>query len=207
MSRAGLSVSVMLPLLVFAGTARADDDQDPPPPPPPPPPGGYVAPLAQQTQGTYVPQSVALSGPEEIDSRYSGQRAPDGYTAVQRARKGLLIGGGVTFGVSYTYSVLIAAVGSDIASSDGGTNEAGAMWIPVAGPFLQMANTDSATFRVLLAGFGIAQVTGAVLLYKGLTTKKTVFVRNDLVSGLDIAPMAPTSSNNYATGMLLSGSF
>ena len=81
------------------------------------------------------------------------------------------------------------------------------MWIPVAGPFLQMANTDSATFRVLLAGMGAAQLTGAILLYSGLTSKKTVFVRNDLVSGLDIAPMAPTASNNYATGMLLGGSF
>jgi hypothetical protein len=202
-----LSVRIVLPLLltlVGTTTAWADDQEPPPQPPPPPPPGGYIAPLSQTYQSTYVPQSVALSGPEEINSRYAGQPAPDGYTPVLRTRKGLVIGGGITLGVAYGYSALIAAVGSDLSD---GPNEAGAMWIPVAGPFIQMSQTESATFRVLLAGFGIAQVTGAVLLYKGLTSKKTVFVRNDLVSRFDIAPMAPTASNNYATGMLLGGSF
>ena len=36
------------------------------------------------------------------------------------------------------------------------------MWIPVAGPFLTMGNTDSADARVFLGAMGVAQVAGAI---------------------------------------------
>lgn len=195
-----------LSLCAVSSTAFADDDEDDLPPPPPVMPAGpppvYQAPLAQTTQGTYVPQSVALSGPEEITDNTEGRAAPAGYTAVQRSRKGLLIGGGVTLGVSYGISAMTAAIGSDFAGSDG-RNEVAALWIPVAGPFIQIADTDSATARVFLVGLGAAQVAGAVMLYYGLTTKKTVFVRNDLVGSLGVSPMAGEGN----TGMVLSGRF
>lgn len=213
--------SLLLALPVLAalhGAAHADVDYDDPPPPPtfqPPYQGQgqpvYQAPLSQTTQTTYVPQSVALSGPEEIDAE-EGRRAPAGYTPVKRARKGLLIGGGVTLGVSYGYAVLFAAVGADESTNSydyqtdsysDHKNELAALWIPVAGPFIQMAETDSAIARLALAGLGAAQITGAVMLYYGLTTKKTVYVRNDLVGNLMVTPMA--GQNN--TGVALSGSF
>jgi hypothetical protein len=192
-------------LLSAPTSARADDDEvEEMPPPQPAVQPVYTAPLSQTTQTTYVPQSVALSGPEEITDFDPGRPIPLGYTAVRRTRKGLLIGGAVTFGVSYGYSVLFAAIGSDLSSlSEDGRNEAAAMWIPVAGPFLQMAQTDSATFRVFLFGFGAAQTTGAILLYYGLTTKKRVLVRNDLVGSMTLTPMAGEGT----TGMLLSGRF
>lgn len=194
-----------LSLCAVSSTAFADDDDDIPAQPAPPPMGPppvYQAPLAQTTQGTYVPQSVALSGPEEITDNTEGRAAPAGYTAVQRSRKGLLIGGGVTLGVSYGISAMTAAIGDDFAGSDG-KNEVAALWIPVAGPFIQIANSDSSTAKVFLFGLGAAQVAGAVMLYYGLTTKKTVFVRNDLVGSLGISPMA----GDGATGMVLSGRF
>jgi hypothetical protein len=211
------SVLLALPVLALLhGTAIADDDdgQYAPPPPPPtyqPPYQGqpvYQAPLSQTTQGTYVPQSIALSGPDEIDAE-EGRRAPAGYTPVKRTRKGMLIGGGVTFGVAYSYAVLFAAAGEDSGSYDyddgsyDDKNEFAALWIPVAGPFIQMADTDGATEKLLLAGLGGAQVIGAVMLYYGLTTKKTVYVRNDLVGSLQVTPMA----GNGNTGLALSGSF
>ena len=207
---AALPIAALL-LAPSSASAQDDADQEIPPGQPiytaPPPQQAaqpvYTAPLSQTTQTTYVPQSVALSGPEEINAE-EGRPVPMGYTPVQRTRKGLLIGGGVTLGVSYGYSVLLAAIGSDLASwSDDGRNELAAMWIPVAGPFIQMAQTDSALFRLTLAGFGIAQTTGAVLLYYGLTTKKTVYVRNDLVGSMTLTPMA----GDGATGMMLSGRF
>lgn len=173
-------------------------------PPPVPPPGlvpMYPAPLSQQTQPTYVPQSVAMSGPEEITDIEEGRPPPPGYTAVQRTRKGLIIGGGVTFGATYGVSALTAAIGHDI--SDSGRNEVAAMWIPVVGPFIQISRTDSAVANVLLAGIGGAQVAGAVMLYYGLTTKKRVFVRNDLVGNMTVVPLA----GNGATGLGLSGRF
>jgi hypothetical protein len=196
-----------LPVAALLGaptSARADDDyEEQMPPPQPVAQPVYTAPLSQTTQTTYVPQSVALSGPDELNAE-EGRPVPMGYTPVQRKRKGLLIGGGVTLGVSYGYSVLIAAIGSDLSSlSEDGRNEVAAMWIPVAGPFIQMAQTDSALLRLTLAGFGIAQTTGAVLLYYGMTTTKTVYVRNDLVGSMTVTPY----TGDGTTGMMLSGRF
>jgi len=201
------SVKACLPLLaiaLFPTVAHADPGPADAVPPVGVLPGTpiYTAPLSQQTQTTYVPQSVALSGPDEIDAE-EGRRTPLGYTAVQRTRKGMLIGGGVTLGVSYMYAALFAATGSDEASYNGGTAHFQSLWIPVAGPFIEMAQTDSATGKLLLAGLGSAEVIGAVMLYYGLTTTKKVFVRNDLVGGLTVSPMA----GNGAQGVSLSGHF
>jgi hypothetical protein len=191
--------------LMFAPTsARADDDDDMEEAPPPPQPAAvpvYTAPLSQTTQTTYVPQSVAMSGPEEISDFDFERPVPLGYTVVKRTRKGLLIGGAAAFGASYGISILTAAIGEDVSSD--GHNEVAALWIPVAGPFLQMANTDSATLRLFLAGLGAAQTTGAILLYYGLTTKKRVLVRNDIVGSMTFTPMA----GDGTAGMLLSGQF
>ncbi len=196
-----------LSLLAVSTTAYADDDDKDMPPPPPvipaDPPPVYQAPLSQKTQSTYVPQSVALSGPEEITDNTEGRAAPAGYTSVKRTRKGLLIGGGVTLGASYAISAMVAAAGSDVSDSDS-KNEAAAMWIPVAGPFIQIANTSSATAKVFLVGLGGAQLAGAVMLYYGLTTTKTVFVRNDLVGSLNVGPLI---GEHNTTGMVVSGRF
>ena len=195
-----LAVLPVAALLAAPTSAFAQDDEEEMPPPQPAVQPVYTAPLSQTTQTTYVPQSVAMSGPEEITDFDFERPIPMGYTMVQRPRKGMLIGGSVTFGVSYGISVLSAAIGSDISSGD---NEAAAMWIPVAGPFLQMAQTDFATLRVFLFGLGAAQTTGAILLYYGLTTKKRVLVRNDIVGSMMITPTA----GDGTAGMMLSGRF
>jgi hypothetical protein len=213
---ASILLATLPVLALLQGAAQADDDDDQPPLPTYAPPYQgpaqaqpvYQAPLSQTTQTTYVPQSVALSGPEEIDD-VEGRRAPAGYTPVQRTRKGMLIGGGITFGVSYGYAVLFAAAGSDSASYDNydgssGKNELAALWIPVAGPFIQLADTDSSIGKLALAGLGSAQVIGAVMLYYGLTTKKTVYVRNDLLGSLQMTPMVGANGGN---GMAVTGRF
>ncbi|MEO7729975.1 MAG: hypothetical protein ABIY55_03315 [Kofleriaceae bacterium] len=190
-------VAVMLPA---TRSAWADD----PPPPVYQGPSGepvYLAPLSQQTQGTYVPQSVAMSGPAQLNAIDDLQPAPAGYTPVLRKRKGLIIGGAVTFGVTYAISSFAAAIGSD--TSDGGKNEVAALWIPVAGPFVQLADTDSATGKFFLVGLGGAQLAGAIMLFTGLTSEHRVFVRNDLVSSLSVGPLAAKG----AQGLALSGQF
>lgn len=196
-----LAVLPVAALMAAPTSAFAQDYEEELPPPQPAVQPVYTAPLSQTTQTTYVPQSVAMSGPEEITDFDFERPVPLGYTMVKRPRKGMLIGGGVSFGVSYGISVLSAAIGEDI--SDNGQNEAAAMWIPVAGPFLQMTQTDSATLRVFLFGLGAAQTTGAILLYYGLTTKKRVLVRNDIVGSLMVTPTA----GDGTAGMLLSGRF
>lgn len=195
-------------LLSAPTSASAQDYDEEMPPPPPAVQPVYPAPLSQTTQTTYVPQSVAMSGPDEINDFDFSRPVPAGYTVVKRPRLGLLIGGSVTLGVSYMYGVLFAAAGADESRYDydgtgGGENEMASLWIPVAGPFLQMAQTDSATGKVLLFGLGAAQTTGAIMLYYGLTTKKKVLVRNDFVGSLNVTP----NVGDGTTGMLVSGRF
>ena len=161
----------------------------------------YVAPLSQQTQSTYVPQSVAMSGPAELNSSDDLRPAPAGYTPVLRKRKGLIIGGAVTFGVTYVISAFAASIASD--TSHGGNNELAALWIPVAGPFVQLADTDSATGKFFLVGLGGAQLAGAIMLISGLTNEHRVFVRNDLVGSLSVGPMTAKG----AQGLSLAGRF
>jgi len=218
MIRAGVPVAVALSLFTIAGTQEARAQNAPPPaqpvPQPAPQPGTYPAPgpyYGPPPGGYYPgygppPPPQQDSRPEEIDAE-EGTRPPPGYTAVQRKRKGLIIGGAVTLGVSWTISAMAAAVGDDEARADGGKNELAAMWIPIAGPFIQMANSDSSTARFFLFGLGGSQVAGAIMLYLGMTSKTTVYVRNDLVGSLHFAPMTPTENNHYATGMVVGGRF
>jgi hypothetical protein len=190
---------IALPLVALLHTpARADDD---PPMPQRQPLPVYPAPLSQTTQSTFVPQSVAMSGPEEITDFDFSRPVPIGYTPIQRARKHLIVGGAVTFGVVYGLSAFVAAIGED--SARGERNTVGALWIPVAGPFLQMGQTDSATGRLFFASVGAAQLAGALMLYYGVTSKERVLVRNDLVGSLTVTPMA----GNGASGLALAGRF
>jgi hypothetical protein len=201
---AGMAASrllvIALPLVALLhAPARADDD---PPRPQPMPLPVYPAPLTQTTQSTYVPQSVAMSGPEEITDFDFSRPVPLGYTPVARTRKHMLVGGAITFGVVYGLSAFVAAAGDD-AARNGGSNQLAALWIPVAGPFLEMGQTDSSTGKLFLASVGAAQLAGALMLYYGLATKEHVLVRNDLVGSLTVAPIA----GNGASGMALAGRF
>ena len=179
-------------LLTTLAAPRAYAQQLPPSQPPPAsaqaPNGEYVAPLQQQTQQVYMPQSVALSGPRVIKDYEEGDSIPPGYHAETRVRTGLVVGGAVVFGVMYLLSVLVGAAISDtgktcasISSSSSCSKENGdLLYVPVAGPFLQMTKTSSSSGNVTLAIDGIAQAAGATMLIVGITSPKTVLVRNDL---------------------------
>lgn len=207
-SRVAVRLAPAFVALVVATTAapaaRAQAIPLPPPQPPPAsaqaPNGEYVAPLQQQTQQIYVPQSVALSGPRVIRDYEDGDRLPPGYHAETEMRKGLVIGGSITFGVMYLLTVLVGA-GIDDASR--GSESGAFLYVPVAGPFLQMTKTESATGNVTLAIDGVAQAAGATMLIVGLTSPKTVLVRNDLAE-VRVAPMKVGQSG---TGFGLVGSF
>jgi hypothetical protein len=192
-------------LLLAPAVASADDDDAPPQGPPQgPPPAAYPqpvypAPLSQTMQTTYVPQSVALSGPEEITDVEDDRRAPMGYTEVHRARRHLIVGGAVTFGVTYLISAFTATLGE----KSNGSNDLASLYVPVAGPFLEMHYTDNSTARFFLVSLGAAQLAGAVMLYVGATSKQRVFVRNDLVGSLSITPLV----DHHVQGLALTGAF
>lgn len=184
----------------------------------PPPPqnavagdGQYVAPMQQQTQQTYVPQSVAMSGPRVLRDWQPGEPIPPGYHPATRARTGMIAGGLTMFGAPYLISVLIAAVGEDAHSScytystTGCTNSAAPLFIPVVGPFITMGNTDSATADVFLIVDGLLQAAGIGMFIYGVAVPKTVLVRNDL-GKVKINPPMPFVGRNSA-GLGLSGTF
>jgi len=155
------------------------------------PNGEYVAPLSQTTQPTYVPQSVALSGPRFIKDWEPGEPIPYGYHEEARVRKGLVISGAVVGGVLYIISTMIASLGADIASENGGDNKTAWMYLPVLGPFLEMSETSgsgAATANEFLVLDGLAQAAGLTMLIAGLMYPRHLLVRNDLAT-VGVLPM------------------
>lgn len=203
-------------LVTTLASSNASAQSTLPPSQPPPataqaPNGEYVAPLQQQTQQVYVPQSVALSGPRIIKDYEDGEPIPPGYHAETRVRSGLVVGGAVTFGCMYLLSVLVGAAMSDAKkdseryasasgySSSSSKEDGDFLFVPVAGPFLQMTKTESSSGNVVLAIDGIAQAAGATMLIVGITSPKTVLVRNDL-GEVRVMPMRIGSGTGFGLG-------
>jgi hypothetical protein len=178
-----------------------------PAPAQPPPPGYPQYPPGtpyQQVPGpqpTYVPQGP-IAWPRYIKDWEEGQPVPYGYHPETRARKGLVITGSVLFGVLYLLSTLVAA-GND-SSYDG--NRYSALWIPVAGPFVQMAssNNGSGDDEAFLLD-GVAQAAGVTMLVLGLAFPRTILVRNDLTS-ISFVP-TPMKVGHDGGGLGLVGRF
>jgi hypothetical protein len=159
-----------------------------------------VSPLSQTTQPAYVPQSVALSGPRFIKDWRDGDPIPYGYHREERVRKGMVITGPILFGVPYLYGTLLAS-----ASHDVDHDEFSALYVPVLGPFIQMAKTDSATGREILAIDGVLQATGAFLFIYGLAVPRAILVRNDLGS-VSLAPVR-MGKDGSGNGLAVFGTF
>jgi hypothetical protein len=164
------------------------------------PNGQYVAPLSQNTQPSYVPQSVALSGPRMIRDWHDGDPIPWGYHREERVRKGEIITGALVFGVPYLYSGFVASIGQDVSSGD---NRLAALYIPVLGPFIEVADTSSATAKYVLVLDGLAQGVGAWLVIHGLSSPHAVLVRNDLA----MVTVAPAQFGKDGTGVMMLGRF
>ncbi|HEX3473827.1 MAG TPA: hypothetical protein VHT91_02235 [Kofleriaceae bacterium] len=197
-----------------AGLAEADDQAPPPPypsgsgpapapqpypPPYSPPPGappGYGPPVyAAQPPGAVV------YGPAEITEFDDSAPTPYGYTRVQRTRKGLIIGGAVTLGATYLATAFIGAVASDLLKAEGSNTSVAPVFLPVAGPFLEIAQTDSAIARFYLTVSGLGQTAGAIMLLYGISSSRTVLVRNDQLIVTSIAPMiAPGAAGLSVVG-------
>jgi hypothetical protein len=196
----GLAAAVAL----TPALARAQDDAPQEAPealpqlPPPSPQHEYTAPLSQTTQPTYVPQSVALSGPRVISDWEEGETVPPGYHVSTRIRRGPVIAGAIVFGVLYGLSTLVAAEASD------GSDKETALFVPALGPFIQMGSTHDGGSLWLLAVDGLAQTAGLAMFVYGIASPKTVLVRNDL--GFHVAPR-PMTFGRTGGGMGLVGSF
>jgi hypothetical protein len=173
-----------------APRARPSAPEAAPTPEPPPsavaPNGQYVAPLSQTVQPSYVPQSVALSGPRVLRDWDDGRPVPYGYHEETWFRRGLLTGGLITFGVPYLLSGMVASTVADSAGS--GSNTANSLYVPLVGPFLEMGQTSSATGTYFLTIDGLAQLAGAAMIIYAIASPRSVLVRNDLAM-VTVSPM------------------
>ena len=194
------------------GVARGEQQQPPPGPPPPyqpppPPATPYVPPPGAPGYGPPAygapPVSAPIFAPEEITDFDDSQPVPYGYTRVSRARKGLIIGGAVTLGATYAVTAFIGAVAADINKADGSNADVTALYIPAVGPFLELGQTDSSIARFYLTLSGLGQTAGAVMLIVGLTSPRTVLVRNDRLSITHVGPMVARG----ASGLSVMGRF
>jgi len=195
----GLAAAAALTL--GAGDARAQSGAPAPPPP------GFEPQIAPPPQGYYVPQAVAASGPRVISDWETGEPIPPGYHPVTRVRKGLIIGGAVTFGVVYLLTALTGAVVNDVSVATGGTGRsAKLLLIPVAGPFTLLGTTVSAAGQFLLVLDGVAQAGGLAMLVAGIAAPKTVLIRNDLAKKFEIRP-TPMTFGAQSAGFGFVGKF
>jgi hypothetical protein len=205
-SRAPVIALIALAIGAAPGLAQADDPAPPPYPPPPyqpppyPPPGSGPPP-GYGPPGYGPPPGVPVNGPEEISDFDDSAPTPYGYTRVQRTRKGLIIGGAVSLGATYLATAFIGAVAADALKAEGSNTSIAPVFLPVAGPFLEVGETDSAVARFFLAVSGLGQGAGAVMLLYGLTSSRTVLVRNDQLIVTSIAPLiAPGASGLSVVG-------
>lgn len=168
----------------------------------PSPPPGFEPAVAPPPQGYYVPPSIAMSGPRQLNDWEPGEPIPPGYHPVTRIRKGLVIGGSVLFGTVYLISALTGAAVSDVCTASGSAScgrSAKLLFIPVVGPFTMLGNTTSALGNFALVLDGLAQAGGVAMLIAGIAAPKTVLVRNDLAKPkLEISPVPMSFGSNSA---------
>jgi hypothetical protein len=153
---------------------------------------GYTTPIYQETQPSYVPQSVAMSGPRIIRDWNEGEPIPPGYHETTRIRKGLVAAGASIFGGMYLFTILGASLADASCNSGlgGGGSCATALFAPIVGPFIQMGQcSGTCALGDFWLGFdGVVQAAGVAMFIAGLAAPTTVLVRNDL--GYE-APKAP----------------
>jgi hypothetical protein len=137
-------------------------------------PPGYFRP----TSDYYGPSTIAYE---------EGDPIPPGYVHDTRIRKGLVIGGSVTFGACWLASVVAAASLTASEETSGATfDEEGnlvekevddyiPLYIPLAGPFITIATADAeVSGAVPLIIDGIAQAGGVAMLIAGLAAQEDV---------------------------------
>lgn len=130
------------------------------------------------------------------------RRPPEGYDLDLQVRKGLVIGGAVTFGSLVVVSSISATI---LLDEEAGA--AAALFVPVVGPFIAAGTLEATVMpSVLLALDGVGQVVGLGLLIAGATQKRPVWVlRPDSYVRIDVEPVAVASDDGGFAG--LRGSF
>jgi hypothetical protein len=136
------------------------------------------SPAGGTSPASNAPSKSASDGDTESSNRQPawqpGDPVPVGYHPVERRHPGLIIAGSLTFGHLYLLSALLGGFG-DLNGVNGD-----AMFIPVAGPLIQMAQPGVANDADLIFVLdSVGQAAGIAMLVAGLTWRTTVLVRDD----------------------------
>jgi hypothetical protein len=126
-----------------------------------------------------------LLGPREMDYE-DGDPVPAGYHVDTRIRRGLVIGGAVTFGSTYLLTALTATAASEV------DNDFTPLFVPVVGPFITIGSANASGAGAFWLAFdGVVQSAGVTMLVIGLAAPRTVLVRDDVGRpSLSLAPVA-----------------
>jgi hypothetical protein len=183
--------------------------------------------LQQPDPGQPYPGQPYSQQPAQLSPCYPAQPDPGAqqrYVQLTRTplryesqpRRNLIIGGGLTLGLSYTVTAVLAASYSDslysydeythrnsISSSGGSFGTTSALWplyIPVLGPWIEMAyiyGNGSQLGSTMLAIDGLVQAGGLAVLIAGAVsrTRVPVYARN-----LTFSPLTLSSGSGVVVG-------
>jgi hypothetical protein len=118
---------------------------------------------------------------------------PTGYVVERRLRWNLLIRGAGLLLVTYSFT----AVGS------AGSRDRAALWVPVAGPFIQLGQpSDRRLWTVpVLVGDGLLQAAAAAAIAYAALVPKQVIVKERMSARVTVLPMLSyTGGSLYFTG-------
>ena len=146
-----------------------------------------------------------VNGPEKITDFDDESPVPYGYTRVYRKRRGPIIAGALSLAGSYTFTAWMGLVlnGLEEGRTPGNATDFSWLYIPVAGPFLQLSHMNKSDANMPQVGFvmeGITQAVGAALLLYGLSSPRAILMRNDQLS---IVPMVGAGTS----GLTVAGRF
>lgn len=169
-------------------------------PPPAPSPAAYAPPAGTASKDPRPP----------VLPYYEGMPVPPGYQVVYRPATGLLAGGFIGMGASYGAALIVGA-------TQGFGNATGWLALPIAGPWLAIAERQyeqcrTATvqqarrcvskavgevqFITFVAVDGVFQLASSMLILAGALSGKDELIRQDLVH-VDVRP-SPTGSVDWA---------
>ena len=196
-----------------AAAAPAAPEAGPPPaaaapapaPVPPPAPAGTPAPAPYPAPyyGQYPPPGYQPY-PQQPYQQYQPYPSlpPPQLVTEHRPRRGLVIGGAVTFGVSWGLAASISLLLSDCSGCSGTSNNiAEVLWIPIAGPVLAGSRDSGSNDTAFWILWSVAELAGATMFIIGVvghdvTTYKRVAGRNGPT--LQLTPLLARDTSGMA---------
>jgi hypothetical protein len=144
----------------------AQQPETPPPAPevqPVPAPG--PAPIAQPYPAQpYPAQPQPQQQPYYGPQPYPPQPAPAPYPPPRSRRKGMMVGGWTMLGASYLFTAVTGAIIADVCDNDQPCDRVGYfMLIPVAGPFIAIGPSQTASGSIFLGLSGVVQTAGLIM--------------------------------------------